>query len=210
MKHGHIVGILGLVALAACSKPEAAPGDRPSAAARPVSNAPLTELETKYNIGDVDYAFKLITQLAEESRIGNVAYTESETKRGELAMAEATVRKPYPTSLWITATARTPVGLRQTDAVLVHQKVYIDGRPDPIAEQSFVWTHRDGAHNPNVIKVDLTPHLDAVSESVLLYSRAQIIWFPDRSTDSVALTEEPLTPQHAIEKISNTLRITFN
>lgn len=210
MKHSHIVGMLGLMALAACSKPEAAPGDRPGTAARPLNNAPLTELETKYNIGDVDYVFKLLTQLAEESQIGNVAYTENNTKRGDLAMAEAIVSKPYPANLWVTATAKTPVGLRQTDAVLVHQKVFIDGRPDPIAQQSFVWTYREGAHNPNVIKVDLMPHLDAVSESILLYSRAQIIWFPDRSKDSVSLTEEPLTPQHSIEKISNTLRITFN
>lgn len=198
-----------LMGLVSCSKPEAAPGDRPGVSPNPATS-PITNLETKYNIGDVEFNIKTTTQLAPESQLGNVAYTESETKRGELAMAEAIVSTPYPSSLWLISTLWTPTSFRTTDAIVIKQRVFIDGRDEPLKEASYVWTGSNLGREPGQIKVDLMPFVDSPVRSVLLYTRLEIVWFPDRDPATVDATTAPISPQYVVEKLSNTLRVTLD
>jgi hypothetical protein len=203
-----LLAAAALLGLVSCSGEDAAPGDQPGVS--PINpSGPVSNLETKYNVGDVEYAVKTVTVLADESRTGAIAYTESETRRHDLAMAEATVTQPYPTNLWLRSVVSTPLGFRDTDAVLLKQGVYIDGREEPIEEKSFVWSGEEGHTNPSELQFDLMPHLDGPSGSVLLYTRVDITWFPDRAPMTVSLDAPPNSPQDVVEKLSNTLRVTF-
>lgn len=209
MTFHRIACVFTLLGLAACSKQEAAPRDQPGVSPGGRTVGPITELETKYNIGDVEFTVKPIMQLATESQLGKVDYKEQETKRGDLAMAEATVGPPYPSSLFVISRVSTPSGFRETDTVVIKQRVFIDGRNEPVKEALYVWTGRNGAHTPGEIKLDLVPLLESLSGSVLLYTRVEIIWFPDRAPATVDINAAPDSPQHVVEKLSNTLRITF-
>jgi hypothetical protein len=209
MKWGWVFCAIAVTGLVSCGKQEASSGTEPGARATAAVNS-QTPIETTYNIGDVDYGVKSTTQLAPESiELKGVTYNELETTRHELAMAEATVSLPRPENLWVISTARTPQGFRPGDSVRITQQLMIDGRQDPVAEQTFVWPKPDGSRAARELKIDVLPELDAVSNSVLLYTHVVIAWFPQRASESIDADTPPVSPQHVVEKVSNTLRITF-
>ena len=199
------LALAGLTAVS-CTKP-AIPAEGGSAgrAQGTAPGAPTIE----YNIGDVETSVKVTVQLAEKSQVGNIAYNELETKKGYLAIAEAMVSEPYPRNLWIYSTALTPRGFREGDAVLIRHRVYLEDGTDPIAESARVWSGVKAVDEPSELSLDLVPLLGELSGSHLLHARAELVWFPNTDPATIDPAGPAESTERTIQRLSNTLRITF-
>jgi len=209
MNLSRIAIVLALLTAVGCSEKSVAPGDQPGVAGpAPTATSEDQFLETKYNLGDVETAVLVTTKLAPESQGGSVTYTETETKKYELAIAEAKVVEPYPTHLWVTTLTKSRRQLRTQDAILLRHRVYIDGVKEPIASMNSVWPGAEATHLPLEQKVDVMPFIKEFPTSILVYTKTEVVWLPDTDANVIDPNYEPDTAQRN-ERLSNTLRITF-
>ena len=203
----HLLLALAVIGLASCSQ-ESSPSGAADATAQPGQPVDASQ-QAPYNIGDVETAIKLFIQLADKSKGQNVEYVELETKRGDLAMAEATFNPPHPAQIWLVSTAQALPSLRPQDAIVVRQRIYVDGREEPIAVQAFVWSGRPTMRERKTLEVDLVHFLQSLTGSVLTHARTEVFWLPD--TDPMLIDPAAsFDTSKRVEKLSNTMRITFH
>jgi hypothetical protein len=207
MKFRRYFLVLGLVGLSGCSQ-ESQPPENAGGGAPAGENPPI-EAPVSYNIGDVETSLRLTVTVAPRSQRANVEYMELQTKKFELAMAEAHITKPYPEELWLTAGIDARRALRPQDAIVLRLRIYAEGREAPVAQKDVVWTGSGKIGQSESLDVDIVPQLDSLATSVLVHARAEILWFAGTDAASIDPANVTQTPAGRVEKLSNTLRISF-
>lgn len=205
--------VLALIGLAACGR---STQESPDATNKPAAGLPgdpalaASVAAPPYNLGDVDVSTIPMVSLSERSRSQSIEYEEMRTLRKDIAIANATVRAPYPSELWVTTTIDSPRGYRETDAVLVRIALTLDTQTEPILTKDYVWSGKTLVKHPETFEIDVMPFLKTVPESVLVKARVKIVWFPD--TDPATITPETADESkgQTLDKLSNPLRINFN
>ncbi len=199
---------LGLLGLVSCSQESAPPPDDSAGVPPTNANAPI-EAPASYNLGDVETSFRLTVKVASKSQRGTVEYAELQTKKFELAMAEAHIKKPYPEQLWLVSEINARRALRPQDAILLRLRVYAEGTEAPIAEKAMVWKGSGKPGQADSLEVDLVPHVNSLATSVLVHARTEILWFADTDAESIDPSNVTQTPTGRVEKLSNTLRVSY-
>ncbi len=213
MKWFQAAAMLALLGLAACQpkQPDSSEGATTPTNGSPVNPALAASVAVPaYNLGDVDVSTVPMVLLSERSRSQYIDYMEQRTLRKDIAIANANVRQPYPSELWVTTLIESPRGYRPTDAVLVRVSLLIDSHTEPIAKKDYVWSGKAISGNPEIFETDLMPFLKPLPKSLLVKARIRIVWFPD--TDPATITPETADESkgQVLDKQSNAFRINFN
>jgi len=200
--------LLAIVALACSPGDSDSPGAEPAADPRAARVAGETEglaATPEYNIGDVESAIQVTVQM--EQNVANVRYTETETKKYELAVARMQLADPYPDSVPIRATAQPTRAFRAGDTVVGRLRVHKDTADEPLAQQIFAWDGENAARQERSIRPNIMDHLDLANEAVVVHAELDIFWLPGQPFNLVSPERaiEGMTPQAV--KASNPLRI---
>ncbi len=207
----HVAGtILVTIGLAACqpAKPDSPGGADPATIAVPLGDAAAVTAP-KYNLGDVDVATVPTVYLSERSRAQTIAYEEWKSIRGDISVANATVRPPLPDELWVTTSIESPYGYRASDSILVRIDITLDTQKDPILTKNYVWSGDAVKKRPEIFEIDIMPFLNPLPKSVLVLAQVKIVWFPD--TDPATITPETADESKGQTQLkeSNAFRINF-
>jgi len=210
MKRYRIAAILALICVAGCQRRETnSPAPADTGGADPTGSLAASVAVPAYNLGDVDVATVPSVELSERSRSQYISYEELRNLRKELSIANANVRQPLPSELWVIGVIDSAYGYRDSDAVLAHVELKLDNRPEPVVVKDYVWSGKTLQQKPETFEADIMPFLAPVPESVLVQLYVTLYWFPDTDASTIMPGTADLTKAQKHEKRSNPLRINF-